>query len=33
MIEYLFKTDPIKLTFIKKKVLSYINGSNILIAF
>lgn len=27
-----FKTDPIKLTFIKK-VLSYINGSNILIAF
>lgn len=32
MIKYLFKTDPIKLTFIKK-VLSYINGSNMLIAF
>ncbi len=34
MIEYLFKTDPIKLTFIKKSTILYgVNGSNILIAF
>ena len=32
MIEYLFKTDPIN-RLSSKKVLSYINGSNILIAF